>query len=166
MTKLYWVSKVDKSVIEIRVMNYNEEELARLAALLRRIDNIFPIPLSKKVNIDEYAIKALSKGIVICAENSGDIIGILLGYANDLITKNVYIVVLGVLKEYQSQGIGRSLINRMKELSRSYGMKNVCLFTHQSNESAIRFYISNGFTIAHTPFHERSDEVYLVASLK
>lgn len=147
-------------------MEYNEDELARLVAFLRRIDNIFPVPLSRKVNINEYSMKALSKGVVICAENSGNIIGIFLGYANDLITKNAYVVVLGVLKEYRSQGIGRSLINRMKELSRSYGMENVCLFTHQSNESAIRFYISNGFTIASSPFPERSDEVYLVACLK
>lgn len=157
---------MDESVIVVRVMNYNEDELGRLAAFLRQIDDIFPILLSKKVNIDEYAMKALSKGIVLCAEKSGNIVGIFLGYANDSITKNAYVVVLGVLKEYRLQGIGRSLINRMKELCCSYGMVNLCLFTHQSNKSAIQFYISNGFTIAPSPFPERSYEVYLVACLK
>jgi ribosomal protein S18 acetylase RimI-like enzyme len=147
-------------------MNYNEEELKRLTAFLRYIDDIFPIPLSKKVNIDEYAIKTLSKGIVICAEDSGHIIGILIGYANDSVTKNAYAVVLGIVKEYRSQGIGMSLINYMKELCRSYGMESLCAFVHKSNESAIRFFTTNGFTITPPPTSERPDEIYIVAHLE
>lgn len=155
-----------RSVNVIRVMGYNDENLDRLTVFLRRIDDIFPIPLSKKVNIDEYAMKALSKGIVLCAEDSDNIIGILLGYANDPVTKNAYVGTLGVIKEYQSQSIGKSLINYMKKLSYSYGMKNICLFTHKSNKSAIRFYIHNGFTITPPSSAERLDEVYLVAPLE
>jgi ribosomal protein S18 acetylase RimI-like enzyme len=150
----------------IRVMSYDHEDLERLSTFLRKIDGIFPIPLSKKVNIDEYALKTLSKGVALCAEDSGKIVGILLGYANDSATKNAYIGTLGVLEEYRSRGIGKSLVNYMKELSRSYGMERICLFTHKSNEPAIRFYINNGFTITPPPSTERPDEVYLVAHLE
>jgi ribosomal protein S18 acetylase RimI-like enzyme len=157
---------MDKSANAIRVMNYNEDELEQLTTFLRVIDDIFPIPLSEKVSIDEYALKALSKGVALCAEDSGKIVGILLGYANDSATKNAYIGTLGVLEEYRSQGIGKSLVSFMKELSRSYGMERICLFTHKSNEPAIRFYIDNGFTITPPPSTERPDDVYLVAHLE
>jgi hypothetical protein len=82
---------MDGSANAIRVMNYNEDELEQLTTFLRVIDDIFPIPLSEKVSIDEYALKALSKGVALCAEDSGKIVGILLGYANDPVTKNAYI---------------------------------------------------------------------------
>jgi hypothetical protein len=81
---------MDRSANAIRVMNYNEDELEQLTTFLRVIDDIFPIPLSEKVSIDEYALKALSKGVALCAEDSGKIVGILLGYANDSATKNAY----------------------------------------------------------------------------
>ena len=157
---------MDKSANAIRAMNYNEGELEQLTTFLRVIDDIFPIPLSNKVSIDEYALKTLSKGVALCAEDSGKNVGILLGYANDSVTKNAYIGTLGVLEEYRSQGIGKSLVNYMKELSHSYGMEMIYLFTHKSNGSAVRFYIKNGFTIVLPPSTERPDEVCLVAHLE
>ena len=52
---------MDKSANAIRVMSYNEDELEQLTTFLREIDDIFPIPLSKKVSIDEYALRRCQK---------------------------------------------------------------------------------------------------------
>lgn len=54
--------------ISIRMLDGSADDLERLASYLHLIDDIFPIPLSRKVDIDSYAAKALARGIAMIAE--------------------------------------------------------------------------------------------------
>jgi carbamoyl-phosphate synthase large subunit len=150
--------------ISIRKMENTKSEVKRLSGFLCSIDRAFFVPLSEKVNIDSYAIKVLSQGVVLIAEYKEQIIGALLGYANDLTSHIAYMSAFGMLESYRSHGIGNQLLSTMKEICIENDMKYMCLYTHKTNESAIRFYKRNGFVERDDPGN-RNDDVYLVCDL-
>lgn len=125
---------------------YTENQ--KMKEFILKIDNLFPAPLSKKVNISEYCEKILNKGIVIVAKNiDNQIVGILTGYTNDEINKLAYISILCTLPEYQNQHIGTQLLNIFTNIAKENGMKKIFLHTHKENENAISFYKKNNFMI-------------------
>lgn len=125
---------------------YTEKQ--KIKEFILKIDKLFPAPLSKKVNINEYCGKILNKGIVIVAKNiDNQIVGILTGYANDEINKLAYISILCTLPEYQNQHIGTHLLNIFTNIVKENGIKKIFLHTHKENENAISFYKKNNFMI-------------------
>lgn len=152
------------SKIIIKKMGFTPDEVKRLTGFLHSIDNIFYVPLSKTVNIANYANKALSNGLIVIAELEGRIIGALIGYANDSIKKSAYISSFGILEEYRSHGIGGKILKKFKNLCKNYGMKKIELYTHHTNEAAMKFYTRNDFT-NELDLENRTEEVYLVCDL-
>jgi carbamoyl-phosphate synthase large subunit len=150
--------------ISIRKMENNKSEVERLSRFLRSIDQVFFVPLSETVNIGNFAAKVLLQGIVLIAEYEGQLIGALIGYVNDLTSRTAYMSVFGVLESYRSHGVGNRILSAMKETCIENGMEYMCLYTHKTNESAIRFYKRNGFVEKHDSKNRR-DEVYLVCDL-
>lgn len=150
-----------KENITLYVMKDNTINELKLISFLKQIDNIFPVSLSQKVNIEDYAKKQLTHGVVICADISGKIVGILLGYANDTLNKRAYIGTIGIVTECQSKGIGKKLIDEMKQYSKKMGMDKIGLHTHKTNSGAIRFYTREGFRQISELNSERKDDVYL-----
>ncbi|MFC5465578.1 GNAT family N-acetyltransferase [Lederbergia graminis] len=150
--------------ISISIMEKTDGNLTRITKFLHVIGDVFYIPLHTTVSIESYAKKIHSNGVIVIAEHEGQIIGALLGYANDQINKNAYISAFGILKDYRSKGIGSQLLSTMKEFCRKNGMHRISLYTHKSNKSAIRFYQRNYFTIEVEP-KDRDNEIYLVCDL-
>ena len=111
------------------------------------INNEFPVPLSEKTDLTEFVKKVLEKGTIILAIEQKNIIGILAGYVNSIETKEAYVSVLEVKKEYRRKGLAEELINIFEEISIQNHMKMIKLHTHKDNISAIRFYKKIGFEI-------------------
>ena len=59
--------------------------------------------------------------------------------------KNLYIDDLCVDEHYQNRGIGRALMNKVKEYAKSINCKRVTLNVWALNPSALSFYESNDF---------------------
>lgn len=113
---------------------------------ISKIDNLFPVPLSEKVQIDEYCEKILNNGMFIVAKNENNqIIGVLAGYANDTENKISYISILCILPKYRNKHIGTQLLNKFIEISKENKMEKVFLYTHKDNKNAINFYKKNNF---------------------
>ena len=129
------------SKIAIRKVD-NEIELEKF---LQEIDSCFPIALSKKVNLTEYAKKAMEKGINILAIEDNKIIGVCMGYANDQANRQAYISTIAVLPEYRNMQVGKQLIVEFKKCCKQNNMKSIQLFVHKDNERAIQFYQKMGF---------------------
>lgn len=127
--------------INIEIVD-NEEELVDF---LNEIDDCFPVPLSKKVNILDYAQKALELGINIFAKKGNSVIGICMGYVNDTKNKVAYISTIAVLPKYRNLKIGNKLINEFKICAKNNKMKIIKLYVHSNNKNAIKFYERNGF---------------------
>lgn len=118
-----------------------KSDLDALANFLKQQDKEFPIPISRKTDIDDYAKKLLQFGYVLAAKDStGAITGIIAGYANNRKTYEAYESVFVVDAAFRGTGLAKSLFLEQKNVCVAAGMKKLVLQTHKTNEKAIGFY--------------------------
>ncbi|WP_392887958.1 GNAT family N-acetyltransferase [Eubacterium limosum] len=127
-------------------MSNNTEKITKknLLRFIHQIDRVFPIPLSDKVNLEDYTEKLL-KNAVICAEfDNEQIIGVVAGYIND-ISSIAYISLVAVLPQARGEGVASKLIKEFFEKCREKAYIAVHVYTHKTNHLAIRMYEKLGF---------------------
>lgn len=132
-----------------------------LSSFLKRINYDFPIPLDKKVNIDEY-VKKILKGTIKVYKCNNKILGLVAGYTENIINNSAYISIVAVDKEFRGQGIANLLI---KEFINDCIMKNIesiNLYTHSTNINAIKMYKRLGFEENKVQNKDRRDDIHLV----
>lgn len=135
-------------------------DIEKLKNFLCKIDKRLPVSLSSRVNINEYAIKVIERGIVLCVEHATGIIGAILFYANDFNNKQAYLTLIATLEEYENRGVGHCLMSAMEKVVKDKGLKTIHLDTDVSNKKAIEFYCKNGYHI------DRVDEkVHMIKGL-
>lgn len=86
-------------------------------------------------------------GSKIVVEKDEKIIGIL-GYKSPIplpSNKHVVEIDIAVHPDYQREGIGQLLMDKMKEIARGKGFIKISLRVLSINQKAIRFYEKNGF---------------------
>jgi len=137
----------EKKEITITRLVNTEDNVRLLTNFLYIIDSSFPVPLSQKVSIPEYAKKVMKLGIVLQAKSEKKIIGIITGYVNDEINYRGYISIIGVLSGYRGTEIGKKLLQAMLNVCSFKGMKTLNLYTHRENYIAKKFYEKNGFIV-------------------
>lgn len=126
-------------------MFQNDIDLDTLVKFLRQEDNAFPIPLSKKIDILDYARKIHKHGKSLAYMDNGKVVGLALYYDNNQQSKTAYLSMIAVLKEYQGRGIASILLDAFLRSSRHSGMLTAELFTHRANTYAINLYEKFGF---------------------
>jgi|SRR5699024_332780 len=99
-----------------------------------------------KANFEEVE-KQLLKADIFVYDLNGEIKGFI-GLMDE------YIAGIFVDKAYRSQGIGRQLLEYVKQLH-----STLSLNVYQKNERALRFYRENGFTIVSKQNDERTGEI-------
>ena len=94
-------------------------------------------------------------GKIILYEQNEKIVGLIVGIVNnDKVTRYDFdapkrgrITELVVSKEYRNKGIGKELLNKMREHLKSIGCKKILIAVFGYNEKAIKFYNENGFHV-------------------
>lgn len=118
---------------------------SELEPFLSLMDGEFPHPLSSRCDLGEFARKLVLCGAVEGAWLSGDLVGVLGGYANDSVGREGYISVLVVRPEMRGRRISSTLLERFLGEARDAGMRAVRVFTHHTNDAAFGLYTSHGF---------------------
>lgn len=116
-----------------------------VSAYLSSVNNDFPIPLTQKVDLAEYAAKVLSRGIALAMFDGCEIVGLAAGYVNDVTGLSAYLSVLSVSKEYRGRGLGSALVRAFEREAVSSGMERLMLDTHESNVAACSLYEGMGY---------------------
>lgn len=103
----------------------------------------------------EKTIEEVNKcdGKILLFKDNKKIAGLIVGIVNNdetnrydfSVPKRGRISELVVDKEYRGNGIGKKLLNTMKEHLKSIGCEKILIAVFGYNESAIRFYKENGF---------------------
>ena len=114
---------------------------------LNKIEKDFPIPLSERVNIHEYAKKVLNKGVVLGIEYAGCLVSASLFYCNDTKHKIAYLTLLGTLCGYHGLGYAQDLLEATIEFCKKMKMDYLCLDVDIKNTKAISLYSKYGFMI-------------------
>lgn len=132
-----------------------------LVAYLRAVDALFPVPLSQKIVIEEYADKLLQRATLVCSSEHNKLMGLAAGYTENLPESNMaYLALVGVRPEGQRKGLGSCLVNQFISIARQSGAKGLHLYTHPSNDKAIAMYLKLGFSQIHIPGDPRKDDVH------
>jgi len=135
----------ENNIQKISRMSDNEADIRVLIIFLNEINASFPVPLSEKIQIDEYAKKVLRLGLVMKMEQNREILGVITGYVNDKVNGVGYISVLGVSEHQRGKKIGSRLLQAFIDQARIEDMKKLSLFTHKDNHNALKMYLSRGF---------------------
>ena len=115
--------------MEIKYINNIDKYLkTEIINLLKRNDCDFPIPLSNKIDFNQYITKVLENGNILLGINENNqIMGFITFYNNDLISNIAYISVVCIDKDFRGQGVGKSLLKKVIITIKSTGMKKIIL---------------------------------------
>ena len=145
-------------IIKIENSNNNLEKC--VIEFLKKIDSLFKIPLSQKIDLEEYSKKIVRNADVFLALDNESIVGIVVGYNNDKEFKISNMSILAVLNEYQGKGVARRLVNNFLDLAKNKKMEKVKLSTVDAR--ALKLYESLNFKIV----REENEVYYLELKLK
>ena len=95
--------------------------------------------------IDKLSQKYSEFGNVIVIEIKDQPLGVCAFYTNDNIEKKAYLSLIAINNNYQNQGLGTLMLNKVKEISINEGMKYLLLEVDNNNKRAIAFYEKNDF---------------------
>lgn len=142
----------------IKIENSDNNLEKDIIEFLKKIDSLFKIPLSQKINLEEYSKKIISNADIFLAFDSESIVGIVVGYNNDKELKISNMSILVVLNEYQGKGIARKLVNNFLNLAKNKKMEKVKLSTVDAR--ALKLYESLNFKIV-----REENEVYYLEKI-
>ncbi len=128
---------------EIKVENSVNE--AELSCFLKRVDRLFPVPLSEKTDIDTLTAKLVKCGTLSCVKDGERVIALCAGYTNDNHTRLGYVSVVACLPEYANRGYGQSVVRNFVKSAKQAGMRAVHLYAVKDNHAAIHMYEKCGF---------------------
>jgi ribosomal protein S18 acetylase RimI-like enzyme len=127
--------------MKIRYSKEYNYEFEELYSLVKKLDSLFVPPLSERVDLQEYVKKIDNKGsLELAYSNEEKLIGTIAYYNNDLINRFAYITYLGVLPEFQGNGIAKRLIKRCIKHCEENGMEQVGIETWEKNTPVIQLY--------------------------
>ena len=133
---------MEKVIFKLKNTEENQKKLSRY---LKNVDSEFVIPLSRKVDLDEYAKKILSQGVVLVTLSKGEISSMIGTYCNDTINRISYVPIFTISKQAQLDGFHtRDYLGVLIKVLYSAGMKK--FYCQTANKTVAAIYRRIGFT--------------------
>ena len=111
-------------------------------------NSAIPLLVAKKekVKIRIVPVSYTHLAIVYGAYDKSKLVGFIWGYPRNFFDeKRIFINCLVVNKEYEKQGIGKKLINRLEDFAKENKYDSIDLTVAPFNENAVGFYNHMGF---------------------
>lgn len=118
-----------------------------LVSFLKRIDSRLPVPLTARVDLQDFAEKVIRHGNPLVIYEGDTIAAAALFYSNDQQTRNAYLTLLVTDEAYEGRGYARVLMAQAERIAAAAGMQWFYLDTQLTNHHAIAFYSQQGWTI-------------------
>lgn len=129
---------------------------------LQEADKLFPVPISKKHNLDAFAKKLCEKATLCAISADSSIAALVAGYTDNVSDGLGYISIVATLPRAQGKGYGGSLIREFLEIARKKGLHAVHLYTVRDNVTAMRMYRKLGFVDYITENEPRPNDIHLI----
>lgn len=135
----------------------------KLTEFLQIVDSHFPVPLSAKVDLEDYARKLIDRADLIAEmSENGDIQALAAGYIRHAESNVAYIAVVATIPEKRGQGKAKLVVQKFLDYCRENKRKGVHLYAAESNTNAVRLYESLGFERYYLKNEPRPDDLHLV----
>lgn len=157
------VGNVDfQSILYMQKELRNTCEGEEICDFLKRVDRLFPVPLSEKEELEVLALKLEKYGTVSCVREGGMIIALCAGYTNDREQRLGYISVVASRPEYANKGYGKAAVRGFIEKARAAGMEAIHLYADKRNKPALYMYEKLGFIDWSIPNEPRPGDKHLI----
>lgn len=140
--------------------------ISSIERFLLSVDQTFPVPLSQKQNLKDFAQKLLDKGTLCLRWEKDRIIAMAAGYTDQVVENRAYLSVVAVLPEAWGQGIATSLVKEFIEICENKGLEAVHLYAVASNTRAVRMYRKMGFVDWKISDEPRPEDEHLIYYIK
>lgn len=142
--------------------------IEELEDFLRRVDKDFPVSLSEKVDIYEYAVKLYNKGTFCIKrdENTRRIVAMVVGYTENLVDNSAYISLVAVENEHRSKGYGKELVQQFLNICKKKRIDAIHLYCVETNIHAMKMYQKLGFQKYCLENEIRKKDIHFVYYLK
>ena len=116
--------------------------------IFKALANLFNIVFEEEIptmGSDQHLLKLISNSgfVAIAVIFEGEVVGGLTAYELPMVYKDsseIFLYDLAVKPEYQRMGIGKGLIQGLKEYCVKNGIKEFFVLAHEEDEHAIEFY--------------------------
>lgn len=138
----------------------------QIVEFLFSVDKLFPIPLSQKQNLVQYARK-LEEKATICYElnENNQIISMVAGYTENLLNSMAYISLVATLPAYSGKGKATTLVQQYIEICRKKRIVTVHLYAAPTNITAVHMYEKLGFQCKNIKNEVRPDDLHLFINI-
>ena len=133
-----------------------------LYKFLKKVERLFPVPLSEREQLIMLASKFEKYGTVSYVRENGKIIAICAGYTNNQEQQIGYISVVASLPEYTNKGYGKVAVQGFIEKAKNAGMKAIHLYADKENKAALNMYGKLGFVDWIIPDELRPEDKHLI----
>ncbi len=129
----------------VTVFRKKDIDESRILDFLKKVDLSFPVPLSEKTSLTDYAKKIYENGVLCTYVEDNEIVAMVAGYLDKIRNGIGYITLVATLPEYQGRGLAHKIIRRFQEEAEAMEIRGVHLYAVRNNKNAISIYSSLGF---------------------
>jgi aminoglycoside 3-N-acetyltransferase I len=133
--------------MSIEIKHLTKEDLSKFTVLINLFNTVFEE--ESKIGSEANSLRLLNSkyfiALVALAEN--EVVGGLTAYELPMYYSNsseIFLYDLAVKPEYQRMGIGKRLLQNLKEYCLENGIKEFFVMAHEEDENAIEFYRATG----------------------
>lgn len=134
----------------------------QLYDFLLQVDSMFPISLSQKQNLEEFADKLYQKALLCMEVVDNKIVACVAGYVDNVTDNRGYISIVATRTGYQGKGYASKLIRSFLAKAKNKGLSSVHLYAVSSNIVAINMYKRIGFDEWILKDEIRPDDMHLI----
>ena len=138
----------------------------KIKEFLIKVDKSFPVPLSQKQSLSEFAIKLCEKATICKIEENGEIISMVAGYTENLTDNIAYISVVATLENERGKGYSKSLVKDFINICKRKQIDAIHLYTVSTNISAVNLYKKLGFEEYIIENESRKEDLHLIYYIK
>lgn len=144
---------------------YQAVTISQIETFLRRVDGDFPVPLSRKQDLSDFARKLREKATLCVAANDAGITAMVAGYTENLTGGMAYVSIAATLPEARGQGLASGLMRRFIRICRDKNIPAIHLYAVPSNTPAMEMYRRMGFVEWKKPDEPRPEDAHLILYL-
>lgn len=131
-------------------------------SFLKKVNRTFPVTISEKQDLFEYA-KKLSAKATICVEiRDDDIVSMVAGYTTGVTNNQGYIALVATVPEVRGQGLAGNLVREFLSIAKEKKLSTVHLYTVSRNEIAVKMYREIGFDEYIIEAETRKQDLHLI----
>ena len=140
--------------------------ISQIEEFLFAVDHLFPVRLSQKQNLHDFAMKLYHKATICCVIVEDKIVAMVGGYTENLADNISYISVVATLPAFQGKGYAKGLLGEFIGICQEKELSGIHLYTSRTNLAAKALYKSWGFQEWNCQNEPRPDDLHLICILK